>query len=70
MSASFLIQELAKGLRVHEVSVDAHSNTKRRINVKRLRLGSIIPISVSDPAGSGPQAGGTTYAADDVPMVG
>lgn len=48
VAPGFDVQEFAKVLGVHEVAVDAHGETKGRVDVKGLGLRPVIQIFVSD----------------------
>lgn len=46
MSVGFLIEELAEVFGVYEVTVDAHGDTERRVDVERLSLGAVSLLVV------------------------
>ena len=46
MSVGLLVEELAKVFGVYEVTVDAHGDTERRVDVERLSLGAVSLLVV------------------------
>lgn len=46
VSVGFLVEELAKVFGIYEVTVDAHGDTERRVDVERLSLGAVSLLVV------------------------
>lgn len=66
VSVGFLVEELAEVFGVDEVTVDAHGDTERSVDVERLSFGAVVAFLVSGVRDCVPS---NTYA-EAVPMVG